>query len=135
MKSILYFLKTFLLLNILIITKEDICPENQISISGLGKCMNITDILENKDLKLKSENLFYLATNKEGKIHKNGFKINVYKLNDTKLQSHNMRKSKLYIPNSCFEKMEDDIQLQLDKNKGIIIIVQNYKNYYNSTKL
>ena len=63
MKSILYFLKTFLLLNILIITKEDICPENQISISGLGKCMNITDILENKDLKLKSENLFYLATN------------------------------------------------------------------------
>ena len=134
MKSILYFLKTFLLLNILIITKEDICPENQISISGLGKCMDITDILENKDLKLKSENLFYLATNKEGKIQKNGFKINVYKLNDTKLQSHNMRKSKLYIPNSCFEKMEDDIQLQLDKNKGILIIVQNY-NENNSNNI
>ena len=134
MKSILYFLKTFLLLNILIITKEDICPENQISISGLGQCMNITDILENKDLKLKSENLFYLATNKEGKIQKNGFKINVYKLNDTKLQSHNMRKSKLYIPNSCFEKMEDDIQLQLDKNKGILIIVQNY-NENNSNNI
>ena len=134
MKSILYFLKTFLLLNILIITKEDICPENQISISGLGKCMDITDILENKDLKLKSENLFYLATNKEGKIQKNGFKINVYKLNDAKLQSHNMRKSKLYIPNSCFEKMEDDIQLQLDKNKGILIIVQNY-NENNSNNI
>ena len=45
-----------------------------------------------------------------------------------------MRKSKLYIPNSCFEKMEDDIQLQLDKNKGILIIVQNY-NENNSNNI
>ena len=134
MRNILCLCQLILLLNFIIITKEDICPDNQISISSLGKCINITDILLDRNLIIKTENLFFLATNKEGKIQKNGFKLDIYKLNDTKLQSHNMRKSKLYIPNSCFEKMEDDIQLQLDKNKGIIIIVQNY-NENNSNNI
>ena len=49
-------------------------------------------------------------------------------MNDTKLQSHNMRKSKLYIPTSCIEKMNKDSQLLLDNNKGIIIIVQDFNN-------
>ena len=133
MRNILCLSQIILLLNFIIITKEDICPDNQISISSLGKCMNIKDILLDRNLIIKTENLFFLATNKEGKIQKNGFKLDIYKLNDTKLQSHNMRKSKLYIP-SCFEKMENDIQLQLDKNKGIIIIVQNY-NENNSNNI
>ena len=134
MRNILCLSQIILLLNFIIITNEDICPDNQISISSLGKCMNIKDILLDRNLIIKTENLFFLATNKEGKIQKNGFKLDIYKLNDTKLQSHNMRKSKLYIPNSCFEKMENDIQLQLDKNKGIIIIVQNY-NENNSNNI
>ena len=126
----LYFSVTNILLLIIIIkiTKEDICPENKIGISALGKCKNITDFLEGKDLKLKGVNLFYLSSNNKGRIEKDGYKLEIYKLNDTKLQSHNVRKSKLYIPISCLEKMEKSNKIKLDKNKGIVIIVHDMNN-------
>jgi len=117
-----------LFLFFIVISKEDLCPPDQICISALGKCKNISDILEGKDLKLKTENLFYLSTNNEGRIEKDRYKLEIYKLNDTKLQSHNTRKSKLYIPDSCLEKMERDIVVGLNKNKGIIIIVHDSNN-------
>ena len=128
MKISYYICNIFLILYFITITKEDICPEEYISISGLGKCQKIKDILEDKNLSFKTENLFYLATNDEGKIEKNGYRLDIYKLNDTKLNSHNMRKSKLYIPKSCMEKMRINKDIQLDKNAGIIIIVHDSNN-------
>ena len=128
MKIFFNLITYILLLYFFELTKEDICPEEYISISGLGKCKKIIDISEDKNLVIKTENLFYLASNNEGKIEKNGYKLDIYKLNDTKLQSHNMKKSKLYIPNSCMKKMELDTLLQLDKNAGIVIIVHDSNN-------
>ena len=128
MKISINIINTFLLLYFITKTKGDICPEEYISISGLGKCTKIIDILGNKDLVLKKENLFYLSSNNEGKIEKSGYKLNIYKLNDTKLMSHNMKKSKLYIPKSCMEKMESNTNLRLDKNAGIVIIVHDSNN-------
>ena len=128
MKTLLRIFATILLLYSLSLTKEDTCGTGQISVSGLGKCKNITDLLGNNDLKLKTQNLLYLASNKEGKIEKDGYKLEIYKLDDPKLQSHNMRKSKLYISNSCFEKMKTKSDLLLDKSKGIVIIVYDSNN-------
>ena len=104
----------------------------KINISPLGKCRNISDILEGRNISIKEENLFYLAANNGGKIEKNGYKLDIYKLNDTKLQSHNMRKSKLYIPISCIERMNKNSEHLLDKDKGIIIIVQDFNNLNNN---
>ena len=110
-------------------SKEDICKEKgEINISPLGKCRNLVNILKGKDLSMKMENLFYLAAHNGGKIEKHGYKLDIYKLNDTRLQSHKMRKSKLYIPDSCLDKMSKDSKLLLDRNKGIIIIVQDFNN-------
>ena len=128
MKISYHIINIFLVLYFITITKEDICPEEYISVSGLGKCQKIKDILEDKTLLLRTENLFYLATNDEGKIEKNGYKLDIYKLNDTKLNSHKMRKSKLYIPKSCMEKMRIHKDIYLDKNSGIIIIVHDSNN-------
>ena len=128
MKLSIHINKIFLFLFFIVISKEDICPRNQICISALGKCKNISDILDGKDLKLKTENLFYLSSNNEGRFEKDGYKLEIYKLNDTKLQSHNFRKSKLYIPKLCLEKMERNTDINLDKNKGIIIIVHDSNN-------
>ena len=67
-------------------------------------------------------------SNNERIIEKNGYKLEIFKLNDTKLQSHNKRKSKLYIPNSCIEKMENHEKIKLDRNKGIVILVSDSNN-------
>ena len=128
MKKSVFLFNIILLLYFISNSKEDICPEEEINISPLGKCRNISDILQGRNISIKKENLFYLAANNGGKIEKNGYKLDIYKLNDTRLQSHNMRKSKLYISNSCLEKMNHDPQISLDKNKGIIIIVQDFNN-------
>ena len=101
MKTLSHIFATILLLYSLTLTKEDTCEAGKISVSGLGRCKNIADLLGNNDLQLKTQNLLYLASNNEGKYEKDGYKLEIYKLNDPKLQSHNMRKSKLYIPNSC----------------------------------
>ena len=116
------------LLYFITLTKADICQEEYISISPLGKCVKIKDFLEDKTLSIKTMNLFYLAINNEGKIEKDEYKLFIYKLNDAKLQSNRMRKSKLYLPNTCLTKLENDNQIKLDKNEGIIIIVQDFNN-------
>ena len=128
MKVLARKLYLILLLNFVSFSIEDICPEEQIRITPLGKCETIENFLMNENLALKTENLLYLATNEEGKIEKNGYKLEIFKLNDTKLQSHDKKKSKLYIPKSCLNKMEKHEQLKLDKNKGIIILVSDYNN-------
>ena len=128
MKTLSHILYTIFLLYSLTLTKEDTCETGKISVSGLGKCKNIADLLGDNDLQLKTQNLLYLASNNEGKIEKDGYKLEIYKLNDPKLQSHNMRKSKLYIPNSCLGKMETKSDLYLDKSKGIVIIVYDSNN-------
>ena len=125
---ILFNIFNIFLLSFITLTKADICQEEYISISPLGKCIKIKDFLEDKTLSIKTMNLYYLAINNEGKIEKGGYKLFIYKLNDAKLQSHRMRKSKLYLPNTCLTKLENDNQIKLDKNAGIIIIVHDYNN-------
>ena len=128
MKTILYLFDVILFVYFISFTKEDICPDGEISISALGKCKTFDEFLVDEDLTIKSENLLYLASNNEGKIEKNDYKLEIYKLSDPKLQSHNMRKSKLYIPNSCLDKMEKNEDIKLDRTKGIVILVYNYTN-------
>ena len=127
MKIISYNLIIILLLSVFTLTKEE-CQDDEISISGLGKCKKISEIIGNVDLNLKTSNLLYLASNEDGKINKSGYKLDIYKLSDAKLQSHNMRKSKIYIPNTCLQKMENAQHFGLDKNKAIIIIVYDSNN-------
>ena len=129
MKISINILHTFLILYLINLTKAELCPaDDYISISALGKCEKIKDILENKSLSIETMHLFYLAVNDKGKIEKNGYELDIFKLNDVKLQSHKMRKSKLYFPITCLEKMENDDQIKLDKNAGIIIIVHDNNN-------
>ena len=79
MKKSFFFKFNFIILLFFISkTKEDICPEEEINISPLGKCRNISDILEGRNLSIKEENLFYLAANNGGKIEKNGYKLDIY---------------------------------------------------------
>ena len=126
--------KIYILFNLILIllsikiTLEDICPDNKINIAALGKCETIEDLLFNESLPLKTENLLYLASTDERRIEKKGFKLDILKLNDSKLHSHNMRKSKLYIPNSCIEEMEKHELIKLDRSKGIVILVSDSNN-------
>ena len=128
MKLSIYIFDLIIFLNYIVNTFEDICSEKEISISALGNCKNITDILDGKDLALKKSNLFYLSSNNEGRIEKGGYKLEIYKLNDTKLQSHNIRRSQLYIPKNCLDKMEKNNKTSINKNKGIIIVVHDSNN-------
>ena len=129
---------TFSILNVILLlyfiskTLEDNCHDDEIRMSPLGDCTKIKEILEGTILPKKTENFFYLASNNQGKIEQSKYILNIYKLNDTRLQSHNTRKSKLYIPNSCLEKMRQQPQLLLDKNKSIIILVQDFNNHNNN---
>ena len=125
MKVLLNALNILILIFFISFSKEDICPQGEISVSALGKCKTIQEFLENENLNLKTENLLYLASNNQGKIEKNGYKLEIFKLNDTKLQSHNKRKSKLYFPKSCLENMENNNQIKLDKSKGIVILISD----------
>ena len=127
MKMISYNLIIILMLSAFTLTKEE-CQDDEISISALGKCKSISEILGNIDLNLKTLNLLYLASNDDGKIDKPGIKLEIYKLSDSKLQSHMMRKSKLYIPNSCLEKMEQPKHFGLNRNRAIVIIVYDSTN-------
>ena len=121
-------LTLILILHSIKITLEDICPDNKINIAALIKCETIEDVLLNESLPLKTENLLYLASNDERRIDKNGYLLEIFKLNDTKLLSHDMKKSKLYIPNSCLEAMKNHELIKLDINKGIVILVSDSNN-------
>ena len=121
-------LTLILILHSIKITLEDICPDNKINIAALIKCETIEDVLLNESLPLKTENLLYLASNDERRIDKNGYLLEIFKLNDTKLLSHDMKKSKLYIPNSCLEAMKNHELIKLDRNKGIVILVSDSNN-------
>ena len=132
MKNKSSILNLFLILYFISNTKEEICQAGEISTSPLGNCIDIKKLLKGEALPKKTENLFYLASNNQGKFDKENYILNIYKLNDTKLQSHNVRKSRLYIPDSCLAKMERAPELLLDKNKGIIILVQDFNNPNNN---
>ena len=134
MKVFLNFFTSIILINFVTVTKEDPCSGDVINISPLGKCKSLSDFLGDETLTIKTENLMYLASKDEGKIEiKNladeiDYKLEIYKLNDSKLQSHNMRKSKLYIPKSCLDQMKNDAKIKLDEDKGIVILIYDYKN-------
>ena len=50
MKTLSHILYTIFLLYSLTLTKEDTCETGKISVSGLGKCKNIADLLGDNDL-------------------------------------------------------------------------------------
>ena len=123
------FLEIILFLFFIIISKEDLCPYNKISINALGtNCINITDFLENDNLTIDSNSLMYLSSNSQGKIEKDNYTLKIFKLDDKKLQSHNIKKSKIYISEKCMAAMEQDSKIKLDKSNGIVIIVYNSNN-------
>ena len=124
MKKPHIILNALLLFNLIIFSLSDLCLDNEINIAALKKCIPIDDFLQKETLQLQTKNLLYLSNN-EKIIEKNGYKLEIFKLNDTKLQSHNKRKSKLYIPNSCLEKMESHEKIKLDKSKGIVVLVSD----------
>ena len=127
MKDLFKALKILLFLALIAISKEDLCPDHQINIDALGSsCVDINDLLEKEDLSFNWENLLYLATNNKGIIEKNNYILEIIKLNDDKLQSQNIKKSKLYIPATCIKAMEEDEKMKLDKSKAVIILVYNY---------
>ena len=135
MKVFLNFFTSIILINFVTVTKEDPCSGDVINISPLGKCKSLSDFLGDETLTIKTENLMYLASKDEGKIeiinsesNLIDYKLEIYKLNDSKLQSHNMRKSKLYIPKSCLDQMKNDAKIKLDEDKGIVILIYDYKN-------
>ena len=128
MKACFYIFTSILFLSSISFTKEQVCGTGNMSISALGKCHPISDFLGNKDLTLTDNNLLYLASDSEGKVEKDGYELKIYKLSDAKLQSHNMRKSKLYFPSSCLKKMETRTDILLDKTKGIVVIVLDSNN-------
>ena len=70
MKKPVFRFNIILLLYFISNTKEDICQEEEINISPLGKCRNISDILEGRNISIKEENLFYLAANNGRKNEK-----------------------------------------------------------------
>ena len=124
MKNPHIILNVLLLFNLMIFSLSELCSDNQINIAALKKCISIDDFLQKETLQLQTKNLLYLSNN-EKIIEKNGYKLEIFKLNDTKLQSHNKRKSKLYIPNSCLEKMESHEKIKLDRSKGIVVLVSD----------
>ena len=123
MKKYANLIHVIILLYYVAITKGDLCGEEEMSITALGKCKPISDFLNNETLTIKTEHLLYLASNNEGKIEKGNYTLEIFKLSDPKLQSHNMRKSRLYIPESCMEQLENDESIKLNRTKGIVVLV------------
>ena len=123
MKKYANLIHVIILLYYVAITKGDLCVEEEMSITALGKCKPISDFLNNETLTIKTEHLLYLASNNEGKIEKGNYTLEIFKLSDPKLQSHNMRKSRLYIPESCMEQLENDESIKLNRTKGIVVLV------------
>ena len=121
--------KIILLFILISMSKEDLCPDNQISINPLGtSCINIEDFLENANLTINNVNLKYLASNVQGKIEKNNYTLKIFKLDDKKLQSQNIKKSKIYISEKCMKALEQDDKIKLDTSRGILTIVYNSNN-------
>ena len=120
-------IKILLFSILIILSKEDLCPENQINIDALGhSCITFEDFLEEGNLDLQSNNLLYLSSNDKGIIEKNNYKLEIFKLSDEKLQSFNIQKSKLYLSSKCLKAMEDDENIKLDKSNAIIVLIYNY---------
>ena len=107
MKKFYIILNIFFELSLITIIKGDSCLDDQISIST-SECLSINDFLDDGDLTINTNNLHYLANNRDGKISKNGYKLEIYNLNDNGLQSHDLKISKLYIPNTCIQKMKNN---------------------------
>lgn len=134
MKDILKIVKIIFFFAIISNSKEDTCPENKMSISSLGVCEDIVDILEKADLTIEEDNLLFLASNNRGIVEKDNYRFEIFKLNDDKLQSQNIRKSKLFFPESCLKAMELDEKIKLDRTKGIVMLVYN-SNEINANNL
>ena len=127
MKKFYIILNIFFELSLITIIKGDSCLDDQISIST-SECLSINDFLDDGDLTINTNNLHYLANNRDGKISKNGYKLEIYNLNDNRLQSHDLKISKLYIPNTCIQKMKNNKDIKLDTSQGIVILVYDSNN-------
>ena len=127
MKPKLNAIRILLFVILITVSKQDLCPTNEINLDPLGnRCVAIEDFLEKDDLVIESNNLLYLATNNGGIINKNNYMLEIFKLSDEKLQSFNLKKSRIYISDTCLEAMEKSENIKLDKSNSIIIIIYNF---------
>ena len=127
MKSVLKSIEILIFATLITVSKQDLCPNNEINIDPLGNiCVAIEDFLEKEDLLIKPDNLLYLATNNGGIINKNNYILEFFKLSDEKLQSFNLKKSKIYISDECLKAMEESENIKLDKYNSIIVIIYNF---------
>ena len=127
MKSVLKSIQLLLFVTLITVSKQDLCPTNEINIDPLGNiCVAIEDFLEKEDLAIEPDNLLYLATNDGGIINKDNYELQIFKLSDEKLQSFNLKKSRIYISDICLETMEKSENIKLDKSNSILIIINNF---------
>ena len=123
MKDISKLLKIILLFIFCIKSKES-CLDDEINLGPLGnRCIKIDALLENEAISIELQDLQYLAN--LGKIEKKNYTLEIFNLDDAKIQSKNIKKSKIYIPNLCMAEMENKENIKLNKSHGIVIIAKN----------
>lgn len=125
-----YFFKLISFFTLLLYTKLNDCPENEISITP-QTCISINELLESESLELKSEYFGYLEDQKT--IIKDNYELRAFKLNNYYLQSQEISKSRFYISEKCLKALEDKFSFSRDKAMVIIVSDQNQFNKNNLT--
>jgi hypothetical protein len=104
---------------------SDGCEDDEIPIKQItssDRCQKITNVLDNKDFQIGVNDLRGLSNSDEKIIQKNNYILEFFNLEDLTEKGEN----KLYIPAPCLKLMEQDQKIQLQKEKGIAILVSNY---------
>ena len=112
---------------------SDGCEDDEIPIKQIAssdRCQKITKVLDNKDFQIGVNDLRGLSNSDEKIIQKNNYILEFFNLEDLTEKG----KYKLYIPEPCLKLMELDQKIQLQKEKGIAILVSNY-NIMNKNNL
>ena len=109
----------FLFLILIFITKE--CKDDEIS-KNINSCISIDKLLNDPTEELDISDINYISRTIQS-ISRNGYEIDILKLNSHHLQSKNILQSKIYISKKCLESMEEN--LQVDISTGLVIIVSN----------
>ena len=109
----------FLFLILIFITKG--CKDDEIS-KNINSCISIDKLLNDPTEELDISDINYISRTIQS-ISRNGYEIDILKLNSHHLQSKNILQSKIYISKKCLESMEEN--LQVDISTGLVIIVSN----------
>ena len=116
-------------------SSSDGCGSDEIPIKqtpSSDRCQKITDVLDNEAFLIEYNDLRGMVSSLDGEtiINKNNYILEFFNLEDLKIKG----KKKLYIPQSCFKLMEDNVKIKLRQERGIAILVSN-KNKMNKNNL